>query len=543
MNLTSISKKLKNFFWYCTLLKIKNKNGVLQPLHLREYQERFVRSVVDQDGPKRWLVLKPRQAGFSTIAAAMHFHRMATEKGYSCLAMADVYTRTTAIANIYSTYLQCLLPQLKPMVSVNNSERILFANPDERAEKRGLNSGVLFGTARDVNAGKSESRKGVHLTEAAFYRYLPAILESIQNSVPLLDDTMSIIESTANGMGGIGKTFYDLWKAAERGETIYKPFFVAWYEVDDYVANTRGFRATKEELEIIKRNPSVSDANLAWRRIKLREYIEGDPKELFKQDFPCNPDEAFRSTGRPVFDMEKLIDRKNILTNNIAPNIRDSLRIGGAVLTQFSEDLVIYSPPRDGCQYFIGADVAEGLEIGDSSSLFVMDENFRQAAKWHGKIHPDLFGHLLIDLGRYYNNALLVPESNNMGHTTVTTIRNENYSMLYKTVTEDKVTRERSIRYGWNTNQKSKMDMLNEGVKLFRDDVATILDRDLIDEMMLVVRSENGGVVLNGLDRVVAYLLACIGIRQYKLPIEITKRKSSEIYDLGPKKPQGDFFA
>lgn len=524
-------------------MQIKNKNGVLQPLYLREYQKRFVQSVLDEKGPKRTLVLKPRQAGFSTIAAAMHFHRMATEKGYSCLAMADVYTRTTAIANIYSTYYQMLPNELKPMVSVNNSERILFSNPDERHPKQGLNSGVLFGTARDVNAGKSESRKGVHLTEAAFYRYLPAILESIQNSVPLLDDTMSIIESTANGMGGIGKTFYDLWKAAERGETIYKPFFVAWYEVDDYIADDYKFRATKEELEILKQNPLITNANLAWRRIKLREYIEGDPRELFKQDFPCNPDEAFRSTGRPVFDIEKLIIRKTALTNNIVPNMRNSIRIGGAVLQQFMDELVIYSPPRSGCQYFIGADVAEGLEIGDSSSLFVMDENYRQVAKWHGKIHPDLFGHLLIDLGRFYNNALIVPESNNMGHTTVTTIRNENYSMLYKTVVEDKITREKVTKYGWNTNRKSKMDMLNEGVKLFRDDVATILDRDLIDEMMLVVRSENGGVVLNGLDRVVAYLLACIGIRQYKLPIEVIGRKSSELYDMGAKKPQGDFFA
>jgi hypothetical protein len=196
-------------------------------------------------------------------------------------------------------------------------------------------------------------------------------------------------------------------------------------------------------------------------------------------------------------------------------------------------NLKIYALPRDDKEYYIGADVAEGLAHGDASSCFVVDNNYNQVAAWHGKIDPDLYGHLLIALGVFFNDAFLCVENNNMGHTTITTIKNEGYSRQYKKVIEDKRTREKSTKFGWTTTGPSKMDMVNEGIARLRDKDVKILDNSLLLQMLQVTRGDNGNIDLNGKDRVVAYCLACMARKHYSPPIIIPKKKKDGVFGTG----------
>lgn len=456
--------------------------------------------------------------------------------------MADKHDRTQAIADIYQTFLQELDPMITPMISKNNSDELLFDNPKvmDRKNNPGLSSGLIYETANDPNAGRSTSRKFAHLSEVAFYRYHKEIDDGVQNSIPLADDTCIIKESTANGRGGVGKLFYTLWNAAKRGESLYQPFFVAWYEVDDYALSVpRDFKPTQYEKDILKQHPDVTEANLMWRRLKIKEYLNDDedtiltPEERFKQDFPIDDIEAFLSTGAPVFDQHVLASKINQL-NQFKPNeFTDRINLNSYLLKEFKKDLKIYSPPRKGESYFIGADVSEGLAQGDASSVYVMNNNRKQVARWHGKIDPDLFGFLLIDIAKLFNDALITCENNNMGHTTITTMRNEGYSKTYKEVIEDKVTKKKTERLGWRTTVKSKQDMLNEAVRSVREDDSTILDVKLLEEMSIIARGENGSVDLNGRDRVVAFCLALMGHKHFKAPIKTTKKVNMETGNAG----------
>lgn len=539
-------------FYSKRYMKIKTKLRGLRPFSLRDYQYNFVNFIEKIEGPKRVIVLKPRQAGFSTLAAGIFFHKMATQYFYTGIAMADKKGRTLSIRNIYNTFLQELDPQLKPLVLKDNSEEIFFDNPREkdRQECPGLSSGILFETANDPNAGRSSPRKFAHLSECAFYRYSYEIDEGVQNSIPLSDETLIIKESTANGRAGNGKAFYELWQAAIAGDSIYKPYFIAWDEIEDYrIVPPLDFKPTKEEKEILKVRPSVTEANLAWRRLKLTEYMLEDdnnilsPEERFKQDFPLTPEEAFRSTGSPVFDQIKINTIISELRRNKVNDIKDRLGLTGSVLKNHFDRLKIFSPARQGKDYFIGCDVSEGLAQGDASSIFVLDDEYNQVASWYGKIDPDLLGHLLIDLGIYYNNALLIPEKNNMGHTTVTTIRNEGYPKLYKRVVEDKITKEKSTKYGWTTNSVSKMEMLNEAIKMLREGNLRLLDLGLVEEMSSVTRRENGNVDLNGQDRTVSLCLALMGAKHYRQSIVVKPKINRELYDVKEKRSKGvDIF-
>lgn len=521
------------YFYTENFLKIKTKLDGMQPFKLRLYQRKFRQFYQDIKGPIRIYALKPRQAGFSTEVASFFAHPMFTQEHWNGIAMADKKGRTQAIGSIYKTFLSELPEPMRPMIALNNTEQILLDNPIEkdRVKRPGLNSGIVFETANDPNAGRSASRRFAHLSEAAFYRYANQIDEGVQNSIPLMPGTAVIKESTANGRAGIGKAFYDGYNAAKRGDSIYKAFFVAWYEIDDYAITPEyGFRKTKEEIEIQRQHPGVSDANLMWRRLKILEIQNNPdeqiltPAEKFKQDFPLNDVEAFLSTGAPVFDpvmVDRLIQK---LSDAKPKNIKDTLNINSHMLKMFWDRLEIYSPPREGKLYFIGADVSEGLAIGDSSSAYVMDQEYNQVAKWHGKIDPDLFGHFLISLSIFFNKALIIPEKNNMGHTTVTTIRNEGYGKLYRETIEDKITKETREELGWRTTEKSKATMLNEAIRMFRDGELNIKDGSLAREMSLVTREENGKVNLNGRDRVVALCLALMGRKQVRsIDIKINK--------------------
>jgi hypothetical protein len=454
--------------------------------------------------------------------------------------LADKFARTNEVHGIYSTFVNNIPIELRPMMAKNNSDEILFDNPDTAARvlKPGLGSGFKSETAQDPNAGRSGTRRWAHLTEFAFYPYANDIDEGIQNSIPLARGTRIFKESTAYGMSGVGEAFYNLWQAASSGDSIYKPFFVAWYEIDDYALPVpRGFILTKAEVELVKRCPAITNENLVWRRLKLKEYSSGSesifsPEERFKQDFPSYPEEAFLSTGRPVFDLDTIKNHINHCRNNPHPVI--DVKLSKKYLAMYPTMLTVFKVPEPGKKYIIGADVAEGVETGDFSNAFIMDTDFNQVAVFHGHLDSDIFGDVLVDLAEVYNKALIVPECNNMGISTIQAIKKRDYLRVYmRSVFEQIEDSKETLKMGWRTTRANKQLMLSKLVSRYRDKEIKIFDINLLKEMMNCTRESDGDVELTGKDRVVAACLACVGIDQVYEPatIVIPGKNQKVIYE------------
>ena len=177
--------------------------------------------------------------------------------------------------------------------------------------------------------------------------------------------------------------------------------------------------------------------------------------------------------------------------------------------------LTVFRPPEKGVKYIIGADVAEGLESGDSSHAKILDTNLREVACFHGKIDPDHFGKVLVELARIYNDALIVPEINNMGHTTLQAIKESGYLKVFMREVVDEVDQTKTTqKMGWQTNVKTKQQMLNRLISVYRDADVEIYDVNTLREMLTLVRESNGGVIMNSKDRVVATCLAVMGLDQ-----------------------------
>lgn len=346
------------------------------------------------------------------------------------------------------------------------------------------------------------------------------------NAVPL--DGEINVESTAEGMDGY---FFDMCEAAQLKDPKaltpmdFKFHFFPWHEADEYRLNPIGITipdALKGYFARLKSDYGITldEHQKAWYVKKYEEQGEDMARE-----YPSYPEEAFQGSGRPVFSQDQL-----------ASDIRkakDKKHQRGYVINgEFQErergGLVVFQTPMQGEAYSIGADVAEGLEHGDHSTACVLNKNFEQVAVYKGHLDPDLFGKLLVELGKYYNQALLIPELNNHGHATIAAIKNENYFMVYRRdgATEE-LGQETLDKIGWVTNVKSKMKMLDDLKASYRDGSLKLNHEETLREMRTLTYEEDGNVTLNSKDLCVATGLAIQGLSQAVVPSSLGVFNSS----------------
>src|SRR3546814_17839588 len=94
-----------------------------------------------------------------------------------------------------------------------------------------LDSGYQVGTAKAAGVGRSDTIQFFHGSEVAHWANAEEHAAGALQAVPRAAGTEVILESTANGVGGL---FYNLWQAAVRGEGDYQAIFIPWFRHGDY---------------------------------------------------------------------------------------------------------------------------------------------------------------------------------------------------------------------------------------------------------------------------------------------------------------------
>ena len=163
------------------------------------------------------------------------------------------------------------------------------------------------------------------------------------------------------------------------------------------------------------------------------------------------PEEAFLTTGRPVFNPEQLQDA--LATT---PDVKERLALeGDDWMNHPRGELTTYRTHDPGERYVIGADVAMGIRGGDWSVAQVLDSKKRQVATWRGQVHPDYFAEILLRLGEYYNTAHIIVENNGHGLLTCTWLMKDyEYPNGYTEVQHDKITDRETVKLGFSTTAK-----------------------------------------------------------------------------------------
>jgi len=291
------------------LFKIVDKRSRLVPFKFNQAQLELLRVIqrLESEGRRIMLcVLKGRQMGCSIFLQAFLLMKALRQENSNCLVIADQDKNSRYIFGLAKRMFLSLIFQ--PKTKYSTKEELIFEDP--------LGSRYWVETARNFAAGRSRTIQHVHLSEVAYFPNASATMTSL---APALVDTPGnwmVFESTANGYGDY---FYEKWKQAESGETDLVPVFLPWYWSEEYQepegsTYLRDIREgpLDEEETVLREKYRVDDPHIAWRRWYIANKADG-VTEVFHQEFPTTPEEAFLVSGRCVFPtgaIESMLARK-----------------------------------------------------------------------------------------------------------------------------------------------------------------------------------------------------------------------------------------
>lgn len=470
-------------------LKIQDKNAKIIDLKINKPQMKLYNALAEQyrqGKPQRAIVLKARQMGFSTLTEAMIFKKTVTAFNIKSGIITHEASATDNLFNMSKRYLDNLPDELKPQIKKSNAKELVFDNDNGT----GLKGIIKCMTAGNTTVGRSDTFQNLHVSEYAFWGgKKKETLIGLLQTVPDTLNTMVVIESTANGYDD----FKDMWDEAVAGESEFVPVFCAWWELDQYRKQYDGFELTEEEIKL-KNLYELDNEQLAWRRWCIHNNCRGDVN-LFKQEYPSCPEEAFLSSGNCVFDKEKIIERLQKVQEPIKRGSflydYDGLKISNIRWQEDKNGIIkVYKDVVARRPYVIGGDTA-----GDGSDNFVGEvlDNIsgEQVAELSHKTDEDLYARQMYCLGKYYNEALIGVEVNFSTYPEKELERLE-YPRLYHRQQEDSITHKYQLKKGFKTTSVTRPIIIAGLVEIIRDDTDTLNSEELLRECLSFIKNEQG---------------------------------------------------
>lgn len=486
-------------YYAANLLKIKTTNSELVPFIFNHPQQKFWKVLTELRAKGRLariIVLKARREGISTISEGLIFHAAHMNENTEAVVIAHEKDAGSKIFNMCKLFYDCLPPKLRPMTKYASKKELVFSNPDRKSSdyNPGLRSSIEVVTAGKKDVARGAGYHLLHCSEVASWPFASEVVSSLVPTIPKTPKSLIIYESTAKG---IGNFFHQEWERAENGDSNFLPFFLSWFDMPEY---SHDFYSAKEKEVFIQKlneeeqelmvNFQLSPEQLYWRRLTIAD-LKGDV-ELFRQEYPSTPEEAFIVSGVPVFDRKKLrimsqktsepIFRGEVSEKTLMPNDQGRLKL--------------WHYPQRGQVYSLGVDVADGGEGGDYSCIQVWKKlpspyTAEQVAEWHGHLDPYNLAHIAARLGRLYNEALIGVETNAHGLATLNELQ-RSYWNLYRQEHFDRYKNARVNKLGWETTNRSKKLLISFTTHCIQDLSVIIHSRALIRECMTFLRNSQG---------------------------------------------------
>ena len=528
-----------DFLLFCErnlMIRDKYSNQLIPFYDVLNWEQMELIKMVAEDlatgRPIRYIVLKARQTGMSTLIEAMGYWWTSTHRFTTTVIIAHEKEATKNLYEMFRRYYEYSHPSFKPDRKYNTKQDLTFDVSDEvkktydaqNLPSPGLQSEIKTMVATE-GKGRSSTIKFLHGSEVAFWDDSADVTSAAVQAVPMAPETFIFLESTANGIGGY---YYDEWNAAKRGESQFRPVFFPWhshneYETPNIIDDDLGdLDAEEEALYKLFEHEGYDRASwprkIYWRRLKKKEF-RTDPKKFY-QEYPSTPEEAFLASGRPVFDVPMLQEMERIAVDAqkthpyMCGDIKKVVdpdtgmeRIKFIEIRRVGDNdptpLRVWWDVDRSRKYVIGVDVSEGIEVeassgkeADFSVIIVFDVLARKVvARWRGYADPDQLGEIVFNIGTYYNTALVGVEINNHGIATAAKLRNMFYRNLYMRETaEDEQFQVRTTKFGWQTNKKTKPIMISELQRSIREGDIIDLDIVFIREAMSYIRKDNGAM-------------------------------------------------
>jgi hypothetical protein len=546
-------------FWAATLVYIHNKDAGKDVLFRLYYPQRILVSKFEEKRkaglPIRLILLKARQWGGSTTTQLyMAWLQFLHKKGLNSLIIAHQGTASDEIKDMFDRMIQQypveFLHALGEKYDENETkmEGVGKSGSTHRVPQR--NCKIKVGTAERPNGCRGGAYSLVHLSEVGLWQKTEGkspedIVRSACSGILAKPYTMIVMESTANGTGNFFHTEYTA-AADPTVKSQYEALFIAWFQIEHYSLPFDSSTELREFAENLyhNRNNAYAPSNREesgrylwslWEKGASLEAIHWYVYEragkndfaVMASEYPSDDTEAFVHSGSMVFD--------KYLVKRFEPACREPRFIGEVYANgdegeealenlHFSEDrqglLTIWEKPEkyDDCEvenrYLTVVDVGGRSNKADWSVIVVFDrmamidgsEPPSVVAQWYGHCDIDRLAWRAAQIAAYYNDSLLVIESNTLethdrerqieGGDQSQYILNQIsgiYPNLYaRKQSEDEIREGLPRKYGFHTNVATKPMIISSLIKVVRDHLYIERDKRCLDEYLTYERKQNG---------------------------------------------------
>ena len=484
-------------------LWIQDKLGQVIPFKMRKGQKKLNDAYEKQKlsgKPIRLCTLKPRQGGWSTFFQS-HLTKESIERhSRNSLTIAHSMESVEHLRGMSQRYYDRYNGD-KPLLKKSTDKSWKYAHS---FEKKDASSTMRIDTAENTSAGHSLTIQNLHASEIQLWPRPEELIRGIFPTIPNSPDTMIFMEGTGSG---VGDYWYEFCEAARSGQNEWEFVFVAWHEIEDYQTEfvdgtlKAAFEKTLDEEEKRLRDEGVTLEQLNWRRNEINTSYRSDP-DGFKQQYPDNPDEAFLTSGRPVFPAQTV---KQNLGRSVLGNVGNFRHKNGSVV--FDKDETGYwtlweEPQAVQNLYCIGADPVEGKAIiaslgnrgGDKAAARVFRRDTRKfVATCHARLDPDVFAEELYMASLYFGCSIL-PEQNagGGGQLLVARLIDKGARLLKTPVIGKKREIVKQDERGWETTRNSKRFLIDNMVEEIREGTYSDPDKRAWYECSTYVRDDKG---------------------------------------------------
>lgn len=543
-------------FWAATFVSIQSKDpgqGEI-PFRLSRPQRRFVEKLEEMrlaGRPIRLVLLKARQWGGSTCSQIyMCWLQLVHKVALNSCIIAQTKKTSFAIKAMFDRALKYYpLDMLYPQGATFSAREPKMVNVGltgdyKRIPQRDCTITIASYEAPDALRGDAYAL--VHCSEVGLWaptekKSPESVVRSACSGVLLRPYTMIIYESTANGTGNFFQEEYDNAKA---GLSQFDALFISWFDIDLYSAPIPDdeLRPFAQWLYDNRLSPNVASRReepgryLWWlwqkgatlQAIKwyISERAGKNSHEVMASEFPTDDVEAFVHSGAKVFDKYRVEAlRKFCRPPKFIGELAADRHEGEQALRNLrfipdsQGELWVWALPEIdpdeavADRYLVVVDIGGRSSKADWSVIVVFDRLFMReggrpvvVAQWRGHTDIDLLTWKAAQIAAFYDNALLVIESNTLEtHDRERQVEGGDqsqfilsqlgsiYPNLYaRSAPEDSIVEGAPVKYGFHTNVATKPMVITTLIKVIRETSYVERDERALAEFLTYEKRPNG---------------------------------------------------
>jgi hypothetical protein len=442
VHLNEIQKATSDYYYFRKYyIKIVTRNGIQRP-EPREYQERLEESFLKLEDT---IVLFPRQSGKTVTAGVYLLFRGLSKENINIGIVANKRSGAAEVLDkIKKIYIELPIWLQKGILRWNTGD-IEFDN----------------GTRIMTDAPSSDSFRGftiniVYIDEAA---YIPkkdwdAFSDAVFPTMNSLSFKQTIITSTANGINH----FSDLVKQAKMPNSEYQFVTCSWKEVPRVDKQGNIIPPKKYKEQVIK-------------KYGLKYFLQTEANEFLGSS-------------------DTLVDGVTLkrLQDHIEQIDYDSLP------SSIFDGLNVYKKPENGHSYICSVDSSkDGIDDFSINVIDITKFPFEQVADANLQVDYLVMPEYLDELGKLYNNALMIIENNEgSGQSISDTLWNiYNYENMYRDKnTEGRVGFKRYT--GFRTTPKSRSVILGLLKAFLEENKLIINSKTSLQQLYTFVKNDSG---------------------------------------------------